>query len=899
MERNPGRLFRLCVAAIVLLLAAGALAGSGFTTSLASAPLRSGAMWQDVAESTVAHTGNRDIVPSAYRVVKVDEAALLSLLSQAPLETNATRAGNSAAIISLPLPDGTTGRFSFVNSPVMEPRLAAKFPEIQTYAGQGIDEKTATVRFDHTRFGFHAMILSANGTIFIDPYQRGDTTTYISYEKVNYVPTANDRMVELGVEDSMGPKDPSSAVLAPATGPQLRTYRLALAATGEYTIFYGGTVGGALSGMTTSVNRVTGVYEREVAVRLVLVANTNLLIYTNPNTDPYTNNDGGAMLSQNQSNIDAVIGTANYDIGHVFSTGGGGIAGLGVVCATGQKALGVTGSGSPSGDPFDIDYVSHEIGHQFAGNHSFNGTTGSCGGGNRNGPTAWEPGSGSTIMAYAGICGAEDLQPHSDEFFHIGNIDEIVNFTTTGGGNSCAAVSSTGNQAPTVNGGADYTIPISTSFKLTATGSDPDGGSLTYYWEQQNAGEAAPPNTDNGNRAIFRSFVATTQPYRYFPKLADILGNTIHLGEAYPTTNRTMLFRVSARDNQAGGGGLTADNVSITSTTSSGPFVITSQNSATSWIGGTSEDVTWDVANTTTAPVSCANVDITLSTDGGLTFPTSLIAGTANDGSQSITVPNVTTSEGRIQVMCSNNVFLDINNANIAIEAGTATPVSTPTTEPTPTVCPIEFTDVPVGSTFYPYITCMACQGIINGYEEGCETGNPCFRPANNVTRGQLSKIVSNAAGFSDVPGAQQFEDIVPGSTFYEFVWRLAERDIVGGYPCGGPGEPCGFDTLPYFRPNNNVTRGQLAKIVAKAAGFLNVPGAQQFEDVPPDSTFFGWIWNLADRGIMSGYACGGPGEPCIAPDDLPYFRPGSTASRGQASKVVSNTFFPSCAPER
>jgi hypothetical protein len=239
---------------------------------------------------------------------------------------------------------------------------------------------------------------------------------------------------------------------------------------------------------------------------------------------------------------------------------------------------------------------------------------------------------------------------------------------------------------------------------------------------------------------------------------------------------------------------------------------------------------------------------------------------------------------------------------NTAIATDTAvatdTATSTPTEEATatPTACTLEFTDVPPGHTFYADIRCLACRGIINGYNTGCETGNPCFRPGNLVTRGQLSKIVSNAAGFDDDPGPQQFEDVPAGSTFYDFIGRLANRGIISGYPCGGPGEPCvPPDNLPYFRPNANVTRGQLSKIVSEAAGFTEPVGAQQFEDVPVGSTFYDWIWRLTDRGIMNGYPCGGAGEPCIPPDDLPYFRPGANATRGQASKIVANTFFSGC----
>jgi hypothetical protein len=188
----------------------------------------------------------------------------------------------------------------------------------------------------------------------------------------------------------------------------------------------------------------------------------------------------------------------------------------------------------------------------------------------------------------------------------------------------------------------------------------------------------------------------------------------------------------------------------------------------------------------------------------------------------------------------------------------------------------------------------MACRGIINGYPLGCETGDPCFRPGNPITRGQLSKIVSNSAGFFDPPGAQLFEDVAPGSTFYDYVQRLASRGYIGGYPCGGDGEPCGPESLPYFRPGGVATRGQITKIVSNAAGYGEPPGAQLFEDVAPGSTFYDYIERLASRGIMNGYACGGEGEPC-GPESLPYFRPANDATRGQTSKIVSNTFFPAC----
>jgi hypothetical protein len=230
----------------------------------------------------------------------------------------------------------------------------------------------------------------------------------------------------------------------------------------------------------------------------------------------------------------------------------------------------------------------------------------------------------------------------------------------------------------------------------------------------------------------------------------------------------------------------------------------------------------------------------------------------------------------------------------------TETPITGGTVTSTPaatsTSCPLQFTDVPPDHTFYDSIRCLACRGIINGYSSGCETGNPCFRPGNFVTRGQVSKMASNAAGFSEPVGAQQYQDVPPGSTFYDFIWRLTDRGLVNGYPCGGPGEPCvAPGNLPYFRPNANVTRGQLSKIVANAAGLTQPPGAQQFQDVPPGHTFYDFIWRLTALGVMNGYPCGGAGEPCIPPGDLPYFRPGANATRGQTSKIVANTFFPGC----
>jgi hypothetical protein len=627
-------------------------------------------LWNNVDEAQIVTVGERHIVPQLYRTIKLDVNGMKNFLSEAPLEfSDETR--SKLVVLYLPMPDGSLQRFSIVESPIMAPELASKYPEIKTYMGKGIDDPYASVRFDFTIHGFHAMILSPEGNVFIDPYSLGDTQNYLSYYTRDYLNTSKSFECELIYDESRVNELnylKQNMILTP-TGPQLRTYRVAVATTGEYTAFFGGTVPQGLAAVVTSVNRVNGVYEKEVAVRMVLVANNDTLIFTNATTDPYTNFDGGAMLAQNQTTVDARIGYANYDFGHVFSTGGGGVAYLGVICVAGLKARGVTGSGAPVGDPFDIDYVAHEMGHQFSGNHSFNGSAGACSGGNRNASTAYEPGSGSTIMAYAGICAPQNLQNNSDPYFHSINFDEIVSYTNFGSGNGCAVITATGNSAPvvTVPTGGFY-IPKSTPFSLTGSATDANGDALVYCWEEFDLGPAGAPGTPSGNAPIFRSWNPTSSPTRYFPRLVNLLNNTTVIGEILPTYARTLTFRLTARDNKVGGGGVNYAALQFNVDGNSGPFAVTSPNTNVNWAGSSSQTVTWNVTNTNIAPVNCANVNILLSTDGGQTFPTVLLANTPNDGSESVTLPNIPSTQARIKVEAVGNIFFDLSNVNFTIE---------------------------------------------------------------------------------------------------------------------------------------------------------------------------------------------------------------------------------------
>jgi hypothetical protein len=640
--------------------------------------------WSPLNESGIVLHGKRQIIPQKYVCMHLSEGDFKSKLFSAPQEKN-TRIGESTCIITLPLPNGNFERFRVVESPIIMEPLASQFPDMKTFSIKGIDDAFANGKVDWNEFGFHGMVRSPNGDFFIDPYCVNNTADYIVYYISDFVKNPSERLPEAGLENQTSeeskkpiPNGTSGAgkfnAMPPAlcVGQQLKTYRLAVACTGEYAVAATGTssptISQTLAKIVTSVNRVDGVYETDVAIRLVLVPTETMVVFTNANTDPFTgNNNAGTLINESHTVITNTIGSANFDIGHTFSTGGGGLAFLGCVCNNSSKGRGITGSPNPVGDPYDIDYVAHEMGHQFAGNHTFNATTSSCNG-NINNPTAVEPGSGITIMAYAGICGANDLALHSIAYFHAISYDEMVNFAHSGSGNSCAVTSTTGNNPPVVTTSGTAIVPFGTPFFLSGNGIDPDGDSLTFSWEETDAGSGG--NWNSGSKPYFMSYNPSSNRTRYFPKQSVIMsGNyTGTKGEYLPSTPQVLHFRLTARDNKMGGGGVCYSNVTVT-LDNTGPFAVTYPSAAAIfWLTGSQQTVTWDVNGTDFIPINCDSVKISISYNSGSTYSV-LVASTPNDGSELITVPTVSAniSTCKIKIEAKGKLFYDVSNNNFTI----------------------------------------------------------------------------------------------------------------------------------------------------------------------------------------------------------------------------------------
>ena len=694
-------------------------------------------LWSIASEDKI---GSQELLyrnsnPKTHLIYELDIQSLKAQLANVPSRESGVA---SNVVLSFPNAFGKLEAFEIYEASNMEPELQAQFPEIRAYLGRSLSNSSSTLRFSLSpEKGLSSMLLNEGKTVFIEPFTE-DLARYIVF--VNSKEDVSNSSFECLTDDSSVEELDFEELLnnntmnRNADDGQLRTFRLALACTGEYAAFHGGTVAGALAAMNTTMTRVNGVYERDMAIHMNIIANNTSIIFLNAASDPYTNNNGAVMLDENQTTCNNIIGSANYDIGHVFSTGGGGIAQLNSPCTVTGKARGVTGSPAPVGDAFDIDYVAHEMGHQYGATHTQNN---SC---QISTVSSMEPGSASTIMGYAGIC-PPNVQSNSDDYFHAISILQMWN-NVTAGNSQCGALSATGNTAPVANAGADFSIPKSTAFVLRGAATDVNAGnSLTYCWEQFDTEQATmPPVSTSSVGPAYRSLDPVASPDRYMPAFSTVLAGSLQsTWEVTPSVARTMDFVLTVRDNAPIGGSTSSDlmTVSVQDVT---PFTV---NQPSTWAPGSTQTVSWVVGQTNVAPINCQNVNILFSSNGGSSF-TTLASNVPNDGAQSITVPNIPlTNNARVIVEAADNIFYAITD-NFTIS--TSQDFSISPQDGSQSACNLD-------SAIFNFVYETA-----NGFSENVTfsaSGNPSgstvtFNPTSLNTDGSFSMQVGNLLAVSN-----------------------------------------------------------------------------------------------------------------------------------------------------
>ncbi len=554
--------------------------------------------------------------------------------------------------------------FHISESPVLAPGLSAKYPGIKSYAGYGVVDSEKKIRFSVSQKGMQVTMINLNKatTTFI---QKTSKNNYVAYSREGLSKRESDFVCET---KSAIYKDMEGLALRPVDDKVLRKYRLAVSTTGEYTQVHGGTVEGALAAINATITRINQIFETDLGVTLELVANNDEVIFINPDTDPYS--QGSALTGEVQNTLTQRIGEANYDIGHLFhrAANGGNAGFIGRVCVDGQKGSAYSSSTNPEGDLFDLDFVAHEIGHQLGANHTWSFESEGTG-------VQAEPGSGSTIMGYAGITQENDVTGNSDDYFHYVSIVQIIENLES---KSCGEIVSIANNPPVVSPVPDFIIPALTAFKLTGSATDPDvDDQLTYTWEQIDdgvvvQGSFGPTNPGGAN---FRSLKPTVDPSRYFPSLDRVISGNLtqtlpaenSAWETVSSIDRIMNFALTVRDNAEGGGQVVSELVEVSVISSGGAFGVTSQPPGTEYIAGELQEVSWEVANTDQAPINTQSVDILLSIDGGMTFPITLAEDVANNGSHQVLLPGLATDNARIMVKANGNIFFAVNEADFTI----------------------------------------------------------------------------------------------------------------------------------------------------------------------------------------------------------------------------------------
>lgn len=634
------------------------------------------------ADKIALETGvSASVLPKKFDAFQLDEAGLRAVLENAPWELT-PEATQRKCVISVPMGNGQVEQFSVWRIAMLDAELAAACPYIRTYAGVSLQDVRRTIRFSTTLRGFRAMVLQPDfSSAMIKPViPRENSGRYIAYDLAD-TPDDTQFQYRTGVAPNgeVWFGDGEARIVPPAEDRgqefepvRMKVYRFCVAAVGQFTQDHGGTKPLALSAVTEYTSFVSAAFERDIDIRLQLTAASQYVMFTDPDTDPYPGPGNQDYMSQNVAVLNQYTNFASHDLGHVYIRGGGGVAGaIGNACGL-NKAQGCSAGSlvgpEDYGDRF-LFVVGQEVGHQLGGGHTWS----HCGvGGNdqRQGQTAFEPGSGSTIMSYVGGCGPDNIQFNGDLYYHGGSIEEIKTYTTFIG--TCGTWLVTSNNAPVVTlpYQDNFNIPISTPFELNGSAVDPDGDPMTYSWEGIDAGPETPLGEPQGNTAIFRSWPSVNVSNRYFPKLATTLANGFNAAEQLPTYTRDLTFRLTVRDNKPDGGGVGWADVAFKAVEQAGPFLVISPNASNNiWRVGELTEVKWDVANTNAVPVNCQRVNIRLSKDAGQTYPITLAANTENDGSQYILVPNELTALARVRVEAADNVFFDLSNANFKIQA--------------------------------------------------------------------------------------------------------------------------------------------------------------------------------------------------------------------------------------
>ncbi len=629
----------------------------------------------------------RDIFPHKYAFYFLDYAGIKAALEPAPWEfTPAARA--QTCVVSIPLADGSAEDFTVWRTSIMEPALAADFPEIRTFAGHSLRDARRTVRLMYSTRGLRVMVLQPDmGIFYVEKYSWAEGDYYIAFDRADlpedqnrhlsrgFVPTAPDGAVVATTGDDL--YTPPAEERGPLVDPvKLKIYRYIAAATGEFSEDHGGNKPDVFAAIVDYTDRANGVYERDVDLRLQLIQASQNVIFLNAATDPYPGETVQEWMGANPDVLNFYCNVNSHDVGHVYAryiTGGAiGVAGgLGIVCGA-SKAAGCSAGNlnfnNEYGDGF-IGVLGQEVGHQINGGHTWNRCGGSVGG--RNGNSAFEPGSGSTIMSYHGACGSDNIDGQSIIGFHSGSIDEFKRFYTTGTGNTCGSFQNTTNNPPVVTlpYQTNFILPILTPLEVNGSATDPDGDPLVFSWEEVDTGPEIALGQQEASSAIFRIYEPSTATNRYFPRLSNILNNQPYKAEILPDHTRDVTLRFVARDNRAGGGGVGYADLECKATADAGPFLVLSPNTTTDvWHVGEYVNVIWDVANTDKSAVNCQAVNIRLSTDGGLTYPITLASGVANDGSQYVLVPDQLTAAARVRIDAADNIFFDLSNFNFKIQ---------------------------------------------------------------------------------------------------------------------------------------------------------------------------------------------------------------------------------------